>query len=63
MRNPDRIDSFMTQLGEMWKKFFPDWRFGQLMVNFMREFGDPFYMEEDMFLEKMADFVQKYGCH
>jgi hypothetical protein len=31
MRNPDRIDPFLNQLGELWKKY-PDLRFGQLIT-------------------------------
>lgn len=61
MRNPNRIDDFMFQLGQIWKNYFPDWRFGQLIANFIREYGDPFYLEEDMFIEKMNEFVAKYS--
>ena len=39
------------------KDYFPDWRFGQLMVNLMSAFGDPFYWEEDKFLEKLGEYV------
>lgn len=61
MRNPNRIDDFMFQLGQIWKNYFPDWRFGQLIMNFIREYGDPFYLEEGMFIEKMNEFVAKYS--
>lgn len=68
MRDINRIDSFLTELGEVWKKY-PDLRFGQLMFNFFSEFGDPFHLEEDEFLvalkahlngEKPRDAVQQY---
>ena len=50
MRNVDRIDPFLEEIGSLWKKNFPDWRFGQLMYNFFCELGDPFYYEEEEFL-------------
>ena len=57
MRNPERLDSFYEILKRIHKDYFPDWRFGQLVVNFMRYYGDPFYLEEDKFLEKLGEFV------
>ena len=35
IRNPERIDVFTSELNRIWKKYFPDWRFGQLMSNFL----------------------------
>ena len=52
MRDMNRIEPFLTELGEVWKKY-PDLRFGQLMFNFFSEFGDPFHLEEDEFLVAM----------
>ena len=52
MRNPDRIDIFCNELAKQWHKV-DDWRFGQLIINFLSECGDPFYWEEDDFLEKL----------
>ena len=57
MRNPKRLDSFYEVLKRIHKDYFPDWRFGQLVVNFMGYYGDPFYLEEDEFLEKLGEFV------
>lgn len=57
MRNPERLDSFYEVLKRIHKDYFPDWRFCQLMVNFMGYYGDPFYLEEDEFLEKLGEFV------
>lgn len=51
MRNTDRIEPFLDEIGKVWKAKFPDWRFGQLMYNFFSALGDPFYYEEDEFLE------------
>lgn len=61
MRNPDRIDEFCERLAKAWKNF-PDWRFGQLMVNVLSEMmaqgRDPFFPEED----EMIRFIEEY-CH
>lgn len=58
MRNPDRIDPFMEKIAEAWKKF-PDQRFGQFILNVLGEIsskhGDPFFWEEDKFLEYMNE--------
>ena len=51
MRDPNRIDKFLNELGERWKKV-PDWRFGQLICNIPFD-KDPFFMEEDEFLAQV----------
>lgn len=56
MRDPDRIDAFLAELGHVWKKY-PDLRFGQLVMNLTRNrqgnFQDPFYWEEDEWLHRL----------
>ena len=59
MRDPNRIPNFMYELGEIWQKELPDWRFGQLMYNFICEMGDPFHWEEEEFLEKLEKYFKK----
>lgn len=59
MRDPQRIDDFMDELGELWKNKVPDWRFGQLMYNFLCAKGDPFYWEEDEFLKKFKKYLEE----
>lgn len=56
MRKVERIKPFLDKLGEIWERECPDWRFGQLMFNFISEYGDPFYMEEDQFIEALEKF-------
>ena len=56
MRNPNRIEPFMDELGKIWKEECPDWRFGQLIFNVIGHNGMAFYMEED----KMLEAVKKY---
>ena len=33
MRDPNRIEPFLQELGKIWKEECPDWRFGQLIFN------------------------------
>ena len=63
MRDPNRIDAFLTKLGEYWKQV-PDWRFGQLVENTM-EYADSnwperlFFIEDDDFLWNLNEFFEK----
>ena len=58
MRDINRIDPFLAKLGECWKKV-PDWRFGQLMVNFLGQLNrDPFFPEEDEMLEELDKYFK-----
>ena len=60
MRDPNRIEPFLQELGKIWKEECPDWRFGQLIFNvFDRMPSDcylPFHMEED----KTLEYFKKY---
>ena len=59
MRDVKRLDSFYDKMKEIHKTNFPDWRFGQLIINFLRWYGkDPFYLEEDRFIERLEEFVK-----
>lgn len=58
MRNPDRIVPLLTQLGEIWAQYFPDWRFMQVVCNFQAWLkSDGFYIEDDKLIEKFCEFV------
>lgn len=59
MRDVKRLDKFYNKLKEVHAKSFPDWRFGQLMFNFISECGDPFYWEEDKFIEEIKKYANK----
>ena len=64
MRNPDRLNDFYDKLKELHKNNFPDWRFMQLILNFIRwqyeKYGDDgFYLEEKRFLERFEDFLKE----
>lgn len=55
MRNPDRIKPFLNTLEKAWNKV-PDWRFGQLMVNFLGSLDrDPFFPEDDEMEQKLIE--------
>ena len=61
MRDPNRLDNFYTELCQIHKEYFPDWRFGQLCSNFfgwlMQEKGvDLFFPEEN----KMINYIIEY---
>jgi len=52
MRDPDRLDSFYDEVKKIHKRYFPDWRFGQFITNFVEWFRlqtgrDIFYLEDD----------------
>jgi len=61
-RKPERIPGFLAELGDLWAKHCPDWRFGQLACNLDRFHryrngdADLFYLEEYEFLALMKDF-------
>lgn len=58
MRNPNRIDDVLQQIGELWK-MVPDWRFMQLICNFQRFLGsDGFYIEDDKLVEKIKEWFE-----
>ena len=59
MRDPNRIAPFLTEIGEVWRESFPDWRFGQLMFNFFSVLGDPFHYEEDEFLVALKAYAKR----
>ena len=61
MRDPNRIDKYCKQLAEVWKEL-PDWRLGQLMVNFIDCKGGPlaFYMEDEDFMIMLEKFVKEF---
>lgn len=57
MRNPERIEDFLQEFGTLWKDHYPDWRYGQLLMNFLSVYGDVFYLEEDQFLVAFKAFL------
>ena len=62
MRNPNRLDKFYDEMKEIHKKSFPDWRFGQLMSNFlgwlMTDKGKDFFFPEE---EDMIEYFREFA--
>lgn len=61
MRDPNRIDEFCEALRQKWHEL-PDWRFGQLMSNFLGEVQyqqhcDIFFIEDDEMLELLKKYL------
>lgn len=61
IRNPERIDVFTSELNRIWKKYYLDWRFGQLMSNFLgfvagQKQTDIFFPEESEMLTYLKEF-------
>lgn len=67
MRNPNRILKFMEKLQNYWFELFPDWRFGQLVSNFIdfvlyeTKRDDIFYIEDDEMIKLLDRFADKYS--
>lgn len=67
MRNPERIGGFLSALRKVWYSV-PDWRFGQLMSNFLGwyvgETGkDIFFPEDDEMLKYLKLFAKEVIGH
>lgn len=64
MRNPDRLDKFYDKLKEIHKENVPDWRFGQLMSNFLTwvyntKNTDIFFPEEDKMIQLFEEYFKR----
>lgn len=62
MRDPKRINVFCNLLREKWS-IVPDWRFGQLMSNFLScvvgTHEDIFFIEDDEMMKLLEEFFTK----
>ncbi len=57
MRDINRIDKILAEIGEVWKRV-PDWRLGQLFNNLQRyKQDDLFYVEDDKFVLILKEFL------
>ena len=64
MRKSERLDKFYNELCEIHKKHFPDWRFGQLIINILADWQaktgrDIFFPEEDEVIQIFRDYVKE----
>lgn len=59
MRDEGRIMPLVMQVGRLWQYYCPDLRFMQLISDFVLWYGaDPFYMEDDEFMEEFKKFMK-----
>lgn len=59
MRDKDRIVYVCDEIARLWKDKCPDWRFMQLMNNFISWLNsDGFYLEEERFLKKFSEYME-----
>jgi len=64
MRDQNRIPEFIKELERIWMQYYPDWRFGQLMINFLNYVAlehkrDPFFPEESDMLKYLKEYAKK----
>lgn len=60
MRNPERIAPMMNDIAYLWQENFPDWRFAQLIMNFIGWLGrDPFYLEDAELMGEFRNFIDE----
>ena len=63
MRDAYRLYKFYEELREIHMKYFPDWRFGQMISNVLVDWRfktgkDIFYIEEDEMIQIFRDYVK-----
>lgn len=63
-RDVERIQPFCERLAAAWVKF-PDWRFGQLMINLLRDYEaehgrDFFFLEEDEMIKVIEAYCARF---
>ena len=66
MRTLKRFDEFYEELCDIHKKYFPDWRFGQMITNVLGWYTDKykrdiFFPDEAEMLQIFNDYLKKHG--
>lgn len=64
MRDKNRIPEFTKELEKVWMQYYPNLRFGQLMVNFLsyvtlEHKRDPFFPEEAEMLKYIKEYAKQ----
>ena len=62
MRDPNKLYDFYENLRNIHMTYFPDWRFGQLILNFSGWYynkykKDIFYIEDDKMSELFTEYL------
>ena len=68
MRDPNRLDAIYKQMLSDHKNYFPDWRFGQAMQNFIDEVQgntkkDLYYLNDAEILAHWNKFTERMKGH
>ena len=64
MRDKKRIEPFCNEFAKIWEEKFPDWRFGQLISNFMgwavaeKKCSDIFFPEDNKWIEWFKEYAK-----
>lgn len=60
MRDSNRIDKFCDELKTIWHQV-PDWRFGQLMLNFLSNIDSTFgfYVEDEELFKALNAYIKE----
>ena len=60
MRDSNRIDKFCDELKTIWHQV-PDWRFGQLMLNFFSNIDSTFgfYVEDEELFKALNEYIKE----
>lgn len=66
MRDKYRLFKFYEELREIHMKYFPDWRFGQMISNVLVDWHfktgrDIFFPEEDEIIQIFRDYIKENG--
>lgn len=64
MRKAERLDEFYSDVQFLHKKYLPDFRFTQLMLNFfswhLKKYGtDGFYVEDAETIDRFREYVHE----
>lgn len=47
---------FMNELLDLWENYFPQMRFCQFIENVRSRYGDQYYVENEMFLDRVREY-------
>lgn len=66
MRDINRLYKFYDELREIHMTYFPDWRFGQFIVNVLADWQaktkkDIFFPEEDETIQIFKEYIKENG--
>lgn len=64
MRDVNRLYKFYDELRDIHMTYFPDWRFGQMIINVLGDWQaknkrDIFFLEEDEMIQIFHNYVKE----